>query len=316
MSKINGLATSRSCYVPSAVSSFFEICDRNPDGSEIEDISKVGARGGGFVIKRGTVTSASAGPSIKTDSVFINGKKVPKARTTLKVIELMRNRYELSPISVSHTIEPPIGLGFGTSGSGSLGASCAISSLFGLKMTLTQTAEFAHEAEIQSITGLGTVISLASGSGPVGLVTEPGSYSVGRVDTILVSESDYLLVCIYFGSVEKASIIHDEQKRHKVNEFGRSTLEAILRDPTSQRLLSESRIFAEKTGLASNRLLKLVDKAIEIGAVGATQNMIGNAIHCLVPKTKRRAFYKNLTRFVRTEQIFESGLIHSGPRFV
>ncbi|MDG6998214.1 MAG: hypothetical protein JRN15_03770, partial [Nitrososphaerota archaeon] len=81
---------SKQVYVPSAVSSFFEICDRNPDGSPIRDLLRVGSRGGGFVIGRGTTTRASN--SVKRDVVIINEKRTSLARTTLKVVELMNSR--------------------------------------------------------------------------------------------------------------------------------------------------------------------------------------------------------------------------------
>ena len=55
----------------------------------------------------------------------------------------------------------------------------------------------------------------------MGLVTEPGSDSIGRVDSILADHSEYTLVCACFGPIEKSSILLDEKKRQKVNEFGK-----------------------------------------------------------------------------------------------
>jgi pantoate kinase len=307
---------SRAIYVPSAVSSFFEICDRNPDGSAIKDILKIGSRGGGFVIKRGSTTRVSTDTSINRDSIIINLRETKGARTTKKVIDLMRARFGFGPVNVFHKIEPPIGYGFGTSGSGALGTAIALSDLFNLDLSLTQVSSFAHTAEVESVTGLGTVISLASGVGAIGLVTEPGSYSIGRVDSILVDHSKYALVCACFGPIEKSSVLLDQKSRQKVNEFGKASLKAILSDPTPASLLIHSRSFAESTGIASKDLLSLSDKAVEMGAIGATQNMIGNAIHCLVKRSQSRIFTKSLRQIVPTGSIFVSDLIHSGPVFV
>ena len=81
----------------------------------------------------------------------------------------MRDKFGFGSVKISHKIEPPIGYGFGTSGSGALGTAIALSDLFGLNLSLTQVSAFAHIAEVESVTGLGTVISLASGVGAMGL---------------------------------------------------------------------------------------------------------------------------------------------------
>ncbi len=315
MSKSTSLQSSRAVYVPSAVSSFFEICDRNPDGTAIRDTLRTGSRGGGFVIKRGSITRASRRDS-PTDLVLINKRAAPDARTSQKVVDLMRKKFGFSHVKLSHKIEPPIGSGFGTSGSGALGAAIALSDLFRLKLSLAQISAFAHSAEVESMTGLGTVISLASGSGAVGLVTEPGSYSFGIVDAIPVKPSDFTLVCGCFGPIEKSSVLGNESKRRKINKFGRMTLEAVLDEPTPSALLKYSRKFAETTGIASRDLLLLSDRAVKLGAIGATQNMIGNAVHCLVRKPESKRFLNSFQKFVGPDSIFVSELIQAGPTFL
>ena len=316
MSRSSSPTTSRAIYVPSAVSSFFEICDRNVDGSAIKDALRIGSRGGGFVIKKGSTTKVSTDASFNKDSIIINLHETEGAKTTKRVIDLMRARFGFGPVKVSHKIGPPIGYGFGTSGSGALGPAIALSDLFNLNLSLTQVSAFAHTAEVESVTGLGTVISLASGVGAIGLVTEPGSYSIGRVDSILVDHSEYALVCVCFGPIEKSSVLLDQESRQKVNKFGKACLKAIMDDPTPSSLLVHSRTFAERTGIASKYLLTLSDKAVEMGAIGATQNMIGNAIHCLVKRSQCSVFTKSLRVTVPTGLIFVSDLIHSSPTFV
>ncbi|MDG6907106.1 MAG: hypothetical protein JRN20_15135 [Nitrososphaerota archaeon] len=312
MADSTGQEYSKKIYVPAAVSSFFEICDTSSDGSPIRDTLKIGSRGGGFVIKKGSITRASKSTR---DSVVINSSE-KEARTTRRVLELMRKKFRFGPVRVSHLIEPPIGYGFGTSGSGALGTALAISDLFKLNLSLSQTSAFAHIAEVESMTGLGTVISLASGAGAIGLVTEPGTFAVGRVDSILADPSKYSLVCACFGPIEKSTVLKDQAKKRKVNEFGRKTMKAVLDNSNPYTLLSHSRIFAEKSGIASKELLSLSDKAVRLGAIGATQNMIGNAIHCLVEKNHSDTFAKSLRSVTQTGQIFVSDLIHSGPTFI
>lgn len=308
--------TSKKCYVPSGVSSFFEICDRNQDGTKIRDPLRIGARGGGFIIKKGTTTFVSSNSSLKKDEIRFAGRIAKGARTSLRVVQLIREEFGIPPVQVYHEITPPIGQGFGTSGAGALATSIAISDLFNLKFTLSRASGFAHTAEVQNLTGLGTVVSLASGGGAIGLVTEPGSYSIGRTETILADYNEFYLACATFGPIRKSPILSKESTRDKINKFGRISLEKILDDPTPENLLKQARVFSEKTGLASKKLLELSDKAVDSGALGATPNMIGNAIHCLVEKAQRRIFSKRFSEFIPRHAIFESDLIQSGPRFV
>ena len=72
-------------------------------------------------------------------------------------------------------------------------------------------------------------------------------------------------------------------------------------------------MFAEKAKIASPELLKLADKAVELGALGSTQNMIGNGIHALVRKERHTKFVKSLVKYTQGGSIFVSDLIHSGP---
>ena len=59
-------------------------------------------------------------------------------------------------------------------------------------------------------------------------------------------------------------------------------MQAILDEPTLENFLVSCWEFAEKTGLATERIRKLVKLAEKAGAVGATQNMIGEAVHAVV----------------------------------
>jgi pantoate kinase len=305
---------SRTVYVPSGVSSFFEICDRDHEGRKLTDPLRIGARGGGFIIAKGTTTIASTSQS-SSDEILINGSLSPQAKTSLAVIRRVREKFSIPSVRVSHTIFPPIGQGFGTSGAGALSTSVALGDLFDLKFSLTEASNYAHIAEIDNLTGLGTVISLASGNGAIGLVTEPGSFSIGRTDSILCNPEEYTLVCAAFGAINKPSILSDESSRNRINESGRQTLKNIMKDPTPQRLLEESRLFSESTRLATTELLKLSDRAVEFGAVGAAPNMIGNAVHCLVENARHKVFLEKFSGLAPKDSLFESSLIQSGPRF-
>jgi pantoate kinase len=275
---------------------------------------RIGARGGGFVIERGTRTQAFADAKLTSDSVLINGYNVPNAKTTRKVLEVMRRDYDFPPVTLMHHIQPPIGMGFGTSGSGAIGAALALSDLFDLNLTLSQVSDIAHLAEVESLTGLGTVISLASGVGPAGLVVEPGSLTNGRVDSLTFDYSDLFLVCACFSPVEKSSLILNPQRAEQINAAGREALDSIRSEKTVEALLKYSRQFSQKTGLASPELVELCERAVQLGAIGASQNMVGNAVHCLVDKRNRQYFSTEFAKFLgSTGYLFESNLAVGCP---
>lgn len=308
--------SSRLIYVPSAISSFFEVCDRDEAGLKIVDPLRVGSRGGGLKIRKGTYTRARVWEG-SSDRVIINGAEA-EAKTTRRLIADLRATYGFGPVTVEHRVEAPIGSGFGTSGAGALAAAMALSDLFDLKLTLGQAARYAHVAEIESVTGLGTVTALAHGAaGAFRLVTEPGAYGFGQVDAIPDHCDTYLAVCVWFGPIDKSTVLLSQQKVALVNRYGRETLRKILEEPSAESLLRHSRVFAEKSGLASPRLLAIADRAKEKGAVGATQNMIGNAVHCLVEKSRAQGLVEWLRALVGGEgEVFVSELEEGGPRIV
>ena len=70
-------------FCPAGVSSFFEICDRTPDGELITDPLQIGARGGGFSPDKGVSTEVIvAEAEEKQVQVFINGESCSEAETT------------------------------------------------------------------------------------------------------------------------------------------------------------------------------------------------------------------------------------------
>ncbi|MFN3621795.1 MAG: hypothetical protein ACK4TI_02795 [Nitrososphaerales archaeon] len=267
--------------MPSAVSSFFEVCDKDQEGNRIIDPLKVGARGGGFRISRGVTTQVTIGYATQ-DEVHINGHPTLEAKTSLEAIRLARKTYGFKGyVCVKHKVDVPIGCGFGTSAAGALGTIIAIQDALGIS-DRAYAADLAHIAEVKSLTGLGTVIAAASAGGSVGLVTEPGAPSLGAVRLFDFDSSGYRFVSVVFGAVDKASILSSERRKKIVNKWGRRVLEAILDEPTPANLLKQSLLFAEKTGIATRDLLDLAHYIQRSGAEGAAQNMIGRAVHSVV----------------------------------
>ena len=273
-------------FAPAAISSFFEICDTTSDGKPIADLERVGARGGGFGLQNGVLTEVSVSNAKRNSvKVFINSKPAPEAETSRTVIQMLLEKagatYE---VIVKHEIEVPIGAGFGTSAGGALTAGLALKEALRLPLTHNQIGKVAHIAEIRCQTGLGTVSSLTVSGGCV-LVIEPGAPGICVIDRIPLRPG-YAVVTAFFGSRQKKNVLSSPEKKREVNRWGKKTLEAILSEPTLENFLASCWEFAEKTGLATERVRQLVRLAEKAGAVGAAQNMIGEAVHAVVLEKK------------------------------
>jgi pantoate kinase len=271
---------SSKAFSPAGISSFFEICDTLPDGSSILDLERVGARGGGFGIQKGVTTEVSVEEnSVNSINVFINGKSAPEAETTKAVAEMLLKKVDTSyKVVIKHKVDVPIGAGFGSSAAGALTAALALSKALGLNLTYNQLGRIAHVTEVKCKTGLGTVGPLMLGGCIITL--EPGAPGIAIIDRIPIT-TDYAVVAGVFGPILTREVLSSKEKRLAVNKWGRKTLEKILSEPSLENFLACCWEFAQKTGFATERVRTLVKLAEKAGAIGAAQNMVGEAVHAL-----------------------------------
>ena len=302
-------------FSPAGITSFFEVCDRTPDGKLISDPVLVGARGGGFSPDRGVSTEVIVVEAEEClIQVFINGKLCPEAETTKSVVEMLTAKVsETYAITVNHQVDVPIGAGFGSSAAGALGASLALSKALGINLTFNQLARVAHVAEVKSKTGLGTVGPLLFGG--CGLTVEPGAAGIAVLDRVPVSP-DFRIVAGTFRPYPTKDMLSSQEKMKKVNVWGRKTLKKILADPSLENFLKSSKEFAVETGLATDRVRKLIDSAENAGAVGAAQNMLGEAVHALVTVDEADKVYEVFRKFLPEEKIFLSNIDFQGARII
>jgi pantoate kinase len=302
-------------FSPAGISSFFEMCDRAADGKPITNLEQVGARGGGFGIEKGVLTEVSVTRAEKNSvKVSINGKFLSEAETTKTVVQmLLRKADETYEVLVKHNVEIPIGAGFGSSAAGALTTALALSKALGLNLTYNQLGRIAHVAEVKCKTGLGTVGPLMLG-GCV-LTIEPGAPGIAIIDRIPIS-TDYVIVAGVFGPTPTKEVLSSPEKRLAVNEWGRKTLEKILSEPSLENFLACCREFAEKTGFMTERVRALMRLADKAGAIGAAQNMVGEAVHALATLENAEKVAQAFKQVLPREKILVAQVDIQGARLI
>jgi pantoate kinase len=303
-------------FAPGAISSFFEIHNTNPDGTPITDLQYMGARGGGFGLQCGVHTKVALQEATENSvQVSINNQPTLEAKVTQNVtralLGLTNKKYA---VGVEHWIDVPIGMGFGTSAGGALTTGLALKEALGLPLTYNQIGKIAHVAEIQSQTGLGTVSSLTVGGGLI-LVTEPGAPGVCQIDRIPLSP-DYVVVAGFYNTKISKTLLSSPERKVEINRYGKQALEQILKEPRLENFLSSCWMFAQKAGFASDGVRELVRLAVKAGAVGATQNMIGEAVHAVVLKENAVSVVEAFKQVLPEKQVLTCKVDFQGARLI
>lgn len=303
-------------FAPGAISSFFEIHDTTADGAPITDLERVGARGGGFGLQRGVHTKVTAEEAaVNNIQVFINLQPTAEAKTTENVIQRLLNQTGKNyRVTVEHQIDIPIGMGFGTSAGGALTAGLALREALALPLTYNQIGKIAHISEIQCQTGLGTVSALTVGGGLI-LVTEPGAPSICQIDRIPISP-DYVIVAGFYNSKLPKTVLSSPKRKVQINRYGKKTLKQILAEPSLENFLASCWNFAQKAGFATKNVHQLVQLAKKAGAVGATQNMIGEAVHAAVLEENALSVVEAFKQVLPNEKIITTNIDFQGARLV
>jgi pantoate kinase len=302
-------------FCPGGLSSFFEICDTDPNGKPIKDLEEVGARGGGFGLQKGVITCVTVSEATTNKvQIFINEKSAPEAETTRTVAQALLAKAENTyAITIKHDIAIPVGAGFGSSAGGALGTALAMSRALGLNLTYNQLGRIAHAAEIKCKTGLGTVGPMMLG-GCI-LTVEPGGPGIAIIDRLPITEN-YAIVAGLYGPTPTKSILSSPERRSAVNRWGRKTLENILAEPSLENFMACCLDFAEKTEFMTKRLRALVELAEKAGAIGAAQNMLGEAMHALTTTENAENVVQALKQVLPRKQILVSKINLQGAKLI
>jgi len=301
-------------FCPAGISSFFEVCDHDEAGNALEDPARIGARGGGFAITRGVTSRVSAKNRSRTRiQIGINSTQFPNATTTRSAIErLLEVAGVRADVGVIIQVDVPIAAGFGTSAAGTLATCLALSDALKLPLTFDELGRITHIAEVINGTGLGTVSALLSGG--FVLVTEPGAPGIGRVDR-LQFPPNHSVLCAYLGPILTRDVLARKADGNG-NEAAKVTMDNILMKPVLTTFFAEARKFGRKSGLETPRITRLISTMMAGGAVGAAQNMIGEAVHAVADDSKIERMLGQVKRIFPDAKVFASPLDNRGVRLL
>jgi pantoate kinase len=111
-------------------------------------------------------------------------------------------------------------------------------------------------------------------------------------------------------------MLSSPQKHAQINKWGKKTLDNILSKPSIENFLAACWQFAQKAGFATEKAKQLVSIAEKTGAVGAAQNMIGEAVHALVNEEKTAEVAEAFKQVLPKQNVLVSKLDPQGARLV
>jgi pantoate kinase len=167
---------------------------------------------------------------------------------------------------VSLTSAVPVGYGFGASGAATLATALAANEAFDLGWTRDECVEEAHLAEVEAGTGLGDVFVQASG----GLVWNVGD-GVERADWEIPIEYTAL------DGIATDEILSDDRTLERVRNHSQDCLSRFSPDGSLRELIDLSWEFAQRTGLATDRVVDEVQRVERAGGV-ASMAMLGETV--------------------------------------
>ena len=89
---------------------------------------------------------------------------------------------------------------------------------------------------------------------------------------------------------------------------------SIIANPSLQNFMGACKDFAVGTGFVTDRVLRLMELAENAGAVGAAQNMLGEAVHALVTVDTMDDVYDAFRTVLPEEKIITAKIDFQGAR--
>jgi pantoate kinase len=226
------------------------------------------------------------------------------------LLEISREKYK---VMVEHRVHVPIGAGYGASAAGTLSAALAFSEGADLGMSVNQLGRVVHAAEIANGTGLGTVGPLLTGGFVI--TRKSGGPGIAVIDRLPVSPK-LKVVSACIGPISKRTVLRSKHLRKRVNELGRLAFRSITSDPRPRNFMKASRSFAYALGLMAPQTAELIQLMENAGAIGATQNMLGQAVHAIADEDVAHQMLRSVKKRFPKVQAFSCDLDFAGARLI
>jgi pantoate kinase len=264
------------------------------------------------VVSRASISGSGRGGTVAT---VVNGDPAYDARTTRRALALLVERcgLEFGRLELQQTVDVPIGCGFGASAASALSAVYAAASAWGLRAPKADIARCAYDAEIIEQTGLGTVSVTYDGAG-AGAITQPGEPGVAKFVNVKVPAS-VRLVTASLAPYEKRDAFSSPDTAQKIVRLGDEALGRFVAGPTLEGLAALGEWFTDRLGLGSADVRRLAKVAKEAGALYASQNMMGQAVHAVTLEDSADRVVRALAAAGPEFQVdvFEVGSVKAGP---
>ena len=147
------------------------------------------------------------------------------------------------------------------------------------------------------------------------MVVKSGAIGYGKVDRIIIPQG-LRIVAGYFSSIDKKTVLLAPEKHEAINRLARETMRRIMLNPTLKIFLENCKFFALNAGLASDRCKELIVVAEKAGAIGASQNMIGEAVYAVATPKNLEEVHAAFLSFLPEERIIITDIDFSGARLL
>lgn len=249
-------------FCPGHVTGFFQICEK-------KDLLSTGSRGAGLCLTRGAVSSVRVEDGQKQSvSTYLNGK-MSTAEVTRAAIKDMIGKENVR-VTIETVLQLPQSQGFGMSAAGALSASIALADILG--RTRQEAFEAAHIAEIQCKSGLGDVSAIWRGG--ITIRKKAGLPPIGEV--LRIKGTPKVTLAVVGKKLLTKKVLADPAKRKSINRGGSRKVDELLHEPTIEKLMQLSALFALQSGLASRQIIDAMNAASKLGM--ASMAMLGNSV--------------------------------------
>lgn len=295
-----------SAFVPGHISGFFQICNRS------KELARRGSRNCGICIDNGVLTSIEAKMGTSSDiDILINGEKKPAKTTRSAIKNVLENFEREASVRVEHSVQAPMGAGYGMSGAGTLGAVLALSKALDLDIDRNKALRIAHKAEVECKSGLGDVGPEMDGGIVIGL--EPGAPPYGKLERI-ETEENLKVICGTLGSFSTSTFLDDEDFSERSRKLGGEAMRILLREKSVENFMRASKNFTLELGVFDEDFIEVMKGISSNSPYGASAVMLGRAVFAPASPAQAESLESTFLEYFDSEEIMKTSVDFEGAK--